>query len=158
MEEILKFLHKIPIFKPLNEDELKYFATLLEEEHFEENSVIFKEGDPGDRMYIIESGIVDIKKLIPSRETGETLTLTRLHAGNIFGEFTLFDHKSRSATSIAFFESKLYSLNTKSIDKLVKEQPVLATKFFLQVITDLVSKLRSTDDTIKDLSKRLLGM
>jgi len=66
----------------------------IRREHFEPNEVIFREGDRGDRLYVIVDGEVEVQKHVPGQ--GE-VPLRRLGAGEVFGEIALISDQPRSA-------------------------------------------------------------
>ena len=70
---------------------------------FPAGAVIFEEGDPGSRMYVIQSGEVRILKRVGARE----ITLARLGAGEAFGEMALLEGQPRSATAIVEAPSRI---------------------------------------------------
>lgn len=63
---------------------------------FPAGAVVFEEGDPGSRMYVIQSGEVRILKIVSGRE----IELARLTAGEAFGEMALLEGQPRSATAV----------------------------------------------------------
>ena len=70
---------------------------------FPPGAVVFEEGDPGSRMYVIQSGDVRILKRVGARE----IELARLGAGEAFGEMALLEGQPRSATAISLRPSSL---------------------------------------------------
>lgn len=78
--------------------EINFLTTLSREKKFSAGQVIFREGSPGDRMYIVVDGQVRISKNIPG--AGEE-ALAFLERGDYFGEMALIDHQARSADAFA---------------------------------------------------------
>lgn len=89
-------LKSIELFKDLNEDELQKIADRLTEKVYPPNSVILKEGSPGDIMFFIKEGMVEVKRKEPY--LGVNLTITTLGKGECFGEMALLNETPRSAT------------------------------------------------------------
>ena len=87
-------LKEIP-FELLEDREREDLANRLEVEHFAADTSIFQIGDPGDAVYIISSGEVEI---FFRNDTGEQITLERLCKGDFFGEISFLDGGSRSAS------------------------------------------------------------
>ena len=87
---------KVDLFRErgLSAAEMKLLATFSSEERFREGSMIFREGEKGDKLYIVLDGRVRISKFIPG--VGEE-ALTVLDRGDFFGEMALIDDKPRSA-------------------------------------------------------------
>ncbi|HTO07380.1 MAG TPA: cyclic nucleotide-binding domain-containing protein [Myxococcota bacterium] len=97
---------------------------------FEPGKTIFAEGDPGDCMYVILEGEVEIHaggKLIELAEAGSTL-----------GELALIDHSTRSATAVARSATRLVPINAKQFQGMIQETPFFA----LQVMSIMAERLR----------------
>lgn len=99
-------------------------------ETYEPSAVIFAEGEPGDKMYVIRTGEVDI-------ECDGTL-IERLAPGAIFGEMALIDGSPRSATARAVTRCEVAPINERSFMFLVSETPFFA----LAVMRTLANRLR----------------
>lgn len=149
----IDFLKKIDIFSGLTNDELKILEKIIDEETAPENTIIFNEGEIGTKMYIIENGVVDIKKQVPVSWGTETVRLARLQSGELFGEISLFDDKPRSASAIAFFKCTLLTISKSDLEKLTEQNPSLIVKIFKQIIHKLGSRLRSADEYVRDLTR-----
>lgn len=102
----------------------------------EEGDIIFTEGDSGDSMSIIVSGVVDV--------TRDHKVLSTLHAGRAYGEMSLIDSERRSATAIAKEKCLLLSIDKISFDQLSEEEPVLALQLILKITRLLSLRLRNT--------------
>lgn len=83
------------------------------------NDILFVEGDPGDRMYIVRSGKVRILK----REGGQMNTLAEFGPGGFFGEMSLLDNSPRSATVQACEDTELAVVDQPSLTKTLQSQP-----------------------------------
>ena len=95
-----------------------------------EGETIFVEGEPGDRMYIVILGEVDI------RYRGRLLAVA--HAGELIGEMALIDRDVRSATAIARSDCLLAPVDSERFLSMVQQAPTFA----LQVMQILVKRLR----------------
>src|SRR2546430_7535485 len=97
MQEVtVKSEDKVDLFRErgLSAGEMKLLATFSSEERFREGSMIFREGEKGDKLFIVLDGCVRISKFIPG--VGEE-ALAVLDRGDFFGEMALIDDKPRSA-------------------------------------------------------------
>ncbi|MFZ5569398.1 MAG: PAS domain S-box protein [Thermodesulfobacteriota bacterium] len=97
MDSIHQFLRNIPFFKSLPPDDITAICAACHEERFEQETVIFREGEIGDRVYIIVEGEVRIWK---NHGGPQPYTLTLLAPGDMFGEMALIDQRPRSATAV----------------------------------------------------------
>ena len=99
-------LRGMPIFDELEAHELELLVAILEPQKFRAGEIIFREGDPGDQFYIIETGSVAIAHQID----GKTLELARRGPGEYFGEVALLHDRPRTATITALEDTILLGL------------------------------------------------
>jgi CRP/FNR family cyclic AMP-dependent transcriptional regulator len=97
---------------------------------FGSGAPIFREGDPGDCMFVILEGTVEIHS--------NGAVVDRLGAGEIFGEMALIDSRPRSAAAIAATECKLAAIGEKRFLRLIEQTP----KFALQIMRVMTERLR----------------
>jgi CRP-like cAMP-binding protein len=108
-------LRAMPIFDELESYEIELLAALLQPETYNKGDIIFREGDSGDRFYIIESGEVVITREIE----GKTVEISRRRAGEYLGEIALLQDMPRTATIAAAEKVTLLSLEREFFLKLV---------------------------------------
>src|SRR5579884_2915635 len=82
-----ELLANIPLFESLTPDDLDALAKRIEEAPYEEGDIIFKQGDKGESLFLIDDGAVEISY----GEGRGRLVLSTLFAGEYFGELSLFD-------------------------------------------------------------------
>jgi CRP-like cAMP-binding protein len=78
-------------------------------------TVIFRQGDSGDALYIIARGVVRISR----RDGNDSRHVATLMAGNFFGEAALLENRPRNATVTAITPCSLYRLKRKDLDVLI---------------------------------------
>ena len=130
IEKVL-LLKSLSIFADTPENVLADLAPLMQEMELEEDTVIFKEGDRGDSMYIIYQGEVEIYK--------SNTTLAVLKEKEVFGELSLIDAESRSASVKAHSDCYLFKIDQEPFYELLDSRPEIAKGFFenaLQAVTD----------------------
>lgn len=88
---------------------------------YKADTMVFSESEPGDEMYIIQSGSIKITKIINNQE----VLLAMLKPSDIFGEMALLENKPRSASAIAHKDTKLMVVNRNNFEKMAKTQPQL---------------------------------
>jgi CRP/FNR family cyclic AMP-dependent transcriptional regulator len=142
---MIQLLKKINLFETLVEPELEKIGKLCRPENAAKGAVIFKEGDPGDRCYIILQGEVRISKFIPN--IGEE-ALAVLKAGDYFGEMALIDNFPRSAHAIANSDSELLSINKTELDKILILDRDLGYKLLWAFTKTLSKRLRETNEKL----------
>ncbi len=97
-------------------------------------TVIFSQGDPGDMMYVIKQGEVEIS------HNGQVFEVAG--AGNIIGEMALIDHSPRSATATAKTDCQIVPVDNKRFVYMVQETP----NFALKVMKVMSERLRTMND------------
>jgi CRP/FNR family transcriptional regulator, cyclic AMP receptor protein len=140
---MIEHLKKISLFEGLTEHELGKIEKIARNETFAKHAVIFKEGDPGDRCYIIMTGEVRISKFIPN--IGEE-ALAVLKAGDYFGEMALIDNFPRSAHAIANTDAELLAINKTDLDKVLILDRDLGYKLLWAFTKTLSRRLRETNE------------
>lgn len=108
------FLKKIQIFSQLTEYELLTIADTLQDEAFNDGAVICKQGDRGDKFYVVHQGTAVCTK---SQNNGTSLEVARLSPGSYFGEIALLTSKPRQATVTAAGDLKCFSVDKGTFDR-----------------------------------------
>jgi len=91
---------------------------------YPDNTMVFCEHEPGNELYIIQSGKIKITKMIDNKE----VLLAVLKEGDIFGEMALLENKPRSASAIAYGDTQLMAVNKENFKNMISTQPQLVTK------------------------------
>ncbi|MEJ2684122.1 MAG: cyclic nucleotide-binding domain-containing protein [Candidatus Sulfobium sp.] len=112
---------------------------------YHDGEVIFREGDRGEMMYVVQSGEVRITRESPSGK----LTLGVLQGGEIFGEMALFDRLPRSATAVASGDARILSVDRKKLFPTISKDPTLLFK----ILETMSQRIRRLDDEIEKLKK-----
>ena len=108
------FLMKIPVFSQLTEYELLTIADTLQDGAFKDGTVICKQGDRGDRFYVVHQGTAVCTK---SENNGTGIEVARLTTGSYFGEIALLTSKPRQATVTAVGDLKCFSVDKGTFDR-----------------------------------------
>ncbi|MCF7809400.1 cyclic nucleotide-binding domain-containing protein [bacterium] len=148
-KELIELMKDIPMFQELNEEELSGIALKLDEEKYDPGAELFREGDPGGKLFIIADGSVEIEK---SRSHGSgRIVIARFERGGVIGEMSLVDGMTRSASVISVQKTRVYVLTHKSFDEITENTPRLAVKM-LRGMTSLLSlRLRNTSGWFADV-------
>ncbi|MCS7281657.1 MAG: ATPase, T2SS/T4P/T4SS family, partial [Desulfobacterota bacterium] len=121
LEEKIASLRVSDLLKDLDDDSLEKLAKKLKVRIYPPNTAIVREGSPGDSMFIIKSGRVEVKKREPA--LGMDLTIASLGAGACFGEMALLTGKPRSASCVAAEETEVFVLERNDFEELLKAHP-----------------------------------
>jgi CRP-like cAMP-binding protein len=135
---MIKTLKSLEIFSAFSEDILESLTPYVKIETYNEGELIFKEGDEGTAMYIIEKGQVEIRK--------KDKTLSFFKDGSVFGEMALFENAERSADAVARTDLTLYRVNNRDFRKFIFEHPEPGLQFLYTGIREMSRRLRLTSD------------
>lgn len=120
---ILPILKNIPLFAELDETIHAEIIKHITMQYFPANYSLFKEGDPGMRLYIIKSGAV---KIFPEKDPDHPIATLRTN--DFFGEMALFRDKPRSASATTVEDSEIFLLEKVDFYELILKNPTMATK------------------------------
>lgn len=142
----LSLLKSAQIFADLDEGELARVAEVCKEQKYLSAKTIFKEGEPGNRLYIIAEGEVRISRQVPG--SGEE-ALAVLKKGAIFGEMAIFDQSERSTDAIANTDCTLMTISRSEFELLMDFNRDIAYKVLWAVVRLLSMRLRQTNDNLR---------
>lgn len=137
---------RIKILATLDEAQLERLRGHLQIIAVKPWTVIVKQGDPADGLYLILEGEVRVRL-----QTGgqETLVAT-LDTGDFFGELSLFDQGPRSADVVANTNSVLFKLPAGEFQKMVAAEPDLAAPFLMAVCKTMAARMRADNKRYAD--------
>jgi len=139
-------LEGLPIFQDLTAEELTLVAKAAFERSYREQATLFLENMPGEVMYIIKSGSVDLSKRTPNAEDKVFVTLM---PGEFFGEMSLLDENPRSASATVRDGGELIVLSKKSLRELIAHHPAVAAKLLYNILRVVNTRLRRMTELIK---------
>ena len=142
----LDLIKNAQIFADLEDDEVEAVAEICSELEFKFGQRIFKEGERGNRLYIVQDGEVRISREVPG--SGEE-ALTVLKPGACFGEMAVFDRSERSTDAIANVDCKLLTISRSDFEMLMDFNRDLAYKVLWAVVRLLCERLRITNDNLR---------
>jgi CRP/FNR family cyclic AMP-dependent transcriptional regulator len=116
-------LAEVSLFALLDDQERALLAERVETVKFAEGAVIFNVGDPGDSMYVVTSGDVELSV---KTKTGEEMFLESPGAGEFFGEISLLDEGPRTATARARTPVVAIEIDRGDLDELFRLAPAAA--------------------------------
>jgi CRP/FNR family transcriptional regulator, cyclic AMP receptor protein len=142
-------LGTLKLFKGLAQDALTRIAAIAGEESHRTGTVVFREGDMGDKLYVIVDGKVRISRQVPGM--GEE-ALAVLGTGESFGEMALIDDVARSSDAIVHEKCRLLVIRREAFEDLLFLHKDLAYEILWNVVKLLSSRLRETNDKMTFLS------
>ncbi|MBT8447450.1 MAG: SpoIIE family protein phosphatase [Gammaproteobacteria bacterium] len=126
----LDILHQSPLFESMSDAVGQKLLLEMEEVQLAEGEVLFREGEPGDAVYIVAEGLINL-------ELAGTRIVTR-DIGACIGEFALIDDGPRSATAVAASKARLLKLGRDAFNEILGSHPQVAKG----VLETLTGKLR----------------
>jgi uncharacterized membrane protein len=143
----LEALRSVPLFASLDDDAARDLRNLLSDKTVPQNTRLFRQGDKGDAMYLIESGRVRIS--IRDEEEQEVI-LAELAQGDFFGEMAIIDGRQRSADAKVIEDARFAILSREAFLSFVRNNPDVA----LEMLSALTDRLRRTDELLRSRVSR----
>jgi CRP/FNR family transcriptional regulator, cyclic AMP receptor protein len=143
----LEALRSVPLFASLDDSAATELRNLLSNKNVPQNTRLFRQGDRGDAMYLIESGRVRISI---HDEDKQEVTLAELAQGDFFGEMSIIDGRQRSADAKVIEDARLAVLSREAFLSFVLTSPDIA----LKMLSALTDRLRRTDELLRSRVSR----
>ena len=137
-------LMQAPLFSALDAEAAAALRASMTEKRVPRSGVIFSEGEPGDRMYVILDGKVKLGHTSPD---GRESLLAVLGPGEVFGELSLFDPGPRTATATAVTDTVVVGLGHADLRPWLTGRPEVAEA----LLQALAQRLRRTNEALADL-------
>ena len=137
-------LMQAPLFSALDAEAAAALRASMTEKRVPRSGVIFSEGEPGDRMYVILDGKVKLGQTSPD---GRESLLAVLGPGEVFGELSLFDPGPRTATATAVTDTVVVGLGHVDLRPWLTGRPEVAEA----LLQALAQRLRRTNEALADL-------
>ncbi|MCL6638522.1 MAG: Crp/Fnr family transcriptional regulator [Firmicutes bacterium] len=152
----IKYLKRIPLFSALTEEELAEIAAVAIERRYQKGRIIFMEGEPGEAIYFLKSGLIKVTK---QDEDGREHILHYVNPGDVFAEVVLFDAGGYPATAEVLEDAEVGMIRNKDMDRVLVKNPVMA----LELLKIMARRLRNAQQQImelalKDTTRRLAGL
>jgi len=140
-------LRQVPLFESLDDETAHELCELLESVSCKAGTALFRAGDDGDAMYLIEEGKI---RICVRAKDGHEVTLTELQRGDFFGEMALLGGKPRSADARVAENARLAVLSREHFLSFMRSNPNVA----LEMLTALANRLRHTDELLRHTATR----
>jgi putative peptide zinc metalloprotease protein len=143
----MRFIKQSLPFTQLSHDRLQWLAQHVEEIRLPAGAIIFKQGEPGDKCYLIHSGKVEIVHHDGNQHEKQLATLK---PPTLFGEATLITHAPRNATARTMEDTELLVLNHAYLSELLETEENVASMF----MTLMVDRSRPKQNSHVSLHQR----
>ncbi len=148
-KDLIELLKEIEMFKEFSEEDFSDFASMMQAEKYDSGKDIFKEGDPGGKMLIIASGMVEVQK---QRSHGAgRVVIARFERTGVIGEMSLIDKLPRSATVIAVQPTNVFSFSRELFEEMLSTHKDLSIRFLTGLTSLLSIRLRNTSGWFADV-------
>jgi len=147
LEMTIDTLRHVPLFESLDDEAAAELCHLLESIDSRAGSVLFRAGEEGDAMYVIERGKI---RICVRATDGHEVTLTELEHGDFFGEMALLGGQRRSADAVVAEDARLAVLSREHFLSFMRGTPNVA----LEMLTALANRLRHTDELLRHTATR----
>ena len=143
--EKTSYLRRVPIFSMLEPKMLTSLADLTHSQHYHQGQMIFYRGDPGNAMYVLVAGSVELT--LPS-ETGAEVLVARLRPGDHFGELAVLDGRSRWVTAVAAEPTQVLAIFRETLLEFLGQHAEAS----LQIALSLCLRLRHVTELLSDMA------
>jgi CRP-like cAMP-binding protein len=144
--DALEALKAVSLFAELRPAELKKILRIMHKRVYQAGEVIFREGEPGAGMYVIQHGAVDVVIKLPD---GGEKVLVSLGDKQFFGELALLDDAPRSATCVARQKTELLGFFVPDLEDLVDRDARLGSRVLWNVAKLMAGRMRALNETLR---------
>ena len=144
------FLRTLSLFSAFSLAELIALADHIEERALIRGQMLFQEGENSAEMFLVRRGVVLISKGVTPRVEK---VLTRMDAGEFFGEMNLFGCLPRSATARAETDTDLLVIHRETLEVMLAMRPAGALAFFTAMVREFCTRLAATDDLVSEVTR-----
>jgi CRP/FNR family cyclic AMP-dependent transcriptional regulator len=137
-----RMLKKIPLFMSMDDEERAALAAIMDEAPFKAGQVIFSAEETGGTFFIVQAGQVELSI---TDDDDEKLVLEILESGDFFGEMSLLDGGTRSATATAIQRTETLVLDRREFLDLLMQRPHMAQ----DVLVSQAKRIRRTDNLLR---------
>jgi len=149
LQENKQVLRQSDLFRDLNEIHLDLVLMVCEEINYVKGDYLFRENDPGDAVYIIAQGEVEI--VLEPKKPGETqIAVATLGENSTFGEVILVQEENRTASARCKTNASLIRLSRKRLLKLCQDYPEIGFHIMYRIAAELARKLGSSNVNIRE--------
>ena len=148
-------LEGVNLFEHLDDEGRLQLSVAVKSRQLEAGQVLFNTGEPGEALYIVKSGQIEI---YIKDTTGQKISLAIIREGEVFGELALLDEGPRTATALALVDSELLELDRDDLLLLFRKTPAAALKLLAamghmtrkanELLKTRVSRNANTEDEV----------
>jgi len=145
LEGGLELLRRHALFHKIGDEALERFLGVLQTQSYSPGDVVIREGETGERLYLISSGRVVIEKKVFNKEAITSERIAVLQKGETFGEMELVDNQPRSATVRALDETVCLTLSRDDLRYATEDDILTFSQVVMNLAREISFRLRNTD-------------
>ncbi len=145
---IVEILQSCSLFKEMFEKDLEALAPLFTEKDFAAGTTVFLENMPGESLYLIRTGKVQISKMVAE---GREEPLHTFGPGDYFGEMAILDGGERSATARVLEDARLLRIRRGDFEAFCDSHPRIALRFTRNIVKAFSRRIRANFDAYKQM-------
>ncbi|MEI6714018.1 MAG: DUF1003 domain-containing protein [Verrucomicrobiota bacterium] len=142
-----QLLKEVPLFQLLDDHERAELAAQLDLVHFAAGQTVYNYGDPGDAIFVVSSGEAEV---FFKNDTGEKILLEIATRGDFFGELSMLDHGTRTASVVAIVEMEALRLDRGDLEKFLELRPQAA----MDLLAAMGKRHRETVEMLRHTATR----
>lgn len=143
-----------PLCEGLSEDETLVMADFFQERQMTAGMTVFIENMPGESLYLIQHGEVEISKMLAE---GDEQSLVKLGPKEIFGEMAILDGQPRAASARINEDAMLLVINRSEFERFCREHPEPALRLTLNIIRIFSGRIRENNEEYREMLLVALG-
>jgi uncharacterized membrane protein len=147
MATLSELLAETPLFALLDDQERSSLAERTDHVHFDAGTAIFRAGEPGESMYVVRTGEVEI---FFKNDTGQRIVLETARSGDFFGEISLLDGGPRTASALAKTDVEAIRVDRSDLDEFLRRSPAAA----MDLLAATGRRLRETARLLRHTASR----
>ncbi|MCC6444608.1 MAG: Crp/Fnr family transcriptional regulator [Armatimonadetes bacterium] len=142
---IARMLARVPLFDKLTDDQLQRLEAHITSRYYRENEPVFRRGEDGETLYIINSGRVKIHNI---SDDGHEIIIAYLPQGEFFGEMSLLDGEGRSADATVIEAGELLMLHRSDFIVCLSRYPQMVS----HILSVLGKRIRNANAQLDSLA------
>lgn len=140
-------LKEVSLFQLLDEQEREALLANMQSVDYAAGETLFEIGEPGDALYVVATGVVE---MFFKNDTGDRILLETARRGDYFGDLSLLDGGSRSASVVAVEDSGLLRLDRQDLQRFLRDHPLAA----MDLLAAMGRRLRVTVEQLRHTASR----
>lgn len=135
-------LRQFDLFKGFSEKQLSQVAQLTSKKNYGKGQVIYKEGDPAKHVFVVDKGLVSLRRVEPGKLVG--IAFENREHGELFGAAAVMQPREYTLTALCLEETAVYAIDADKLGKMCESDPQLGYKFMSAIAQVYFERYKST--------------